>query len=164
MIGGLAAELAGPARPLTMLEAGSVLGGLRFAELSLFEWLGGVARSLEADDDVAWASAGSLRAAWRASQLEVLLPVSVGLPDAGAVTVAPSPAVAGAVAQLGAGDVSETASSWYEALLAAYRQRLAFLAPAADPPLERVLSRLVADLEAERSLPQRASEPPGRNA
>jgi hypothetical protein len=146
-----------------MLEVGPVLGGLRFVELALFEWLGRVAVTLADDDEVVWASAGSLRAAWRALQLEALLPVSVGLPNATSTT-APGPLVAGAVAQLDVGDVPETASSWYEVLLVAYRQRLAWTAPAADAPLERMLTRVVTDLEAEQTTVQRASERPGRNA
>jgi len=144
-----------------------VLGGLRFAELALFEWLGRVAAILEADDEVAWASAASLRAAWRASQLEVLLPVSVGLPGAAVATAQVGPLVAEAVARLGEAPVAEVpavASSWYDALLVAYRQRLAWTAPAAVGPLERVLSRAVADLELEEATVRSASERPGRNA
>lgn len=183
----LVSELAGPARPLLMLDVGPALGGLRFVELALFEWLGQAAATLEEDHEAAWASAASFRAAWRASQLEGLLPVSVGLPNAELATAPSGPLVAGSIAELaegrqpdpvpgvgrqpGAGparrrpgEVPDVASSWYDTLLAAYRHRLVWTAPAADGPLERVLCRLVADLEAERTAVGSVWERPGRDA
>jgi hypothetical protein len=150
------AELRGPDGPLTMVDIAGVIGAFRDVEMALFSWLGRAAGSLKAADDVVWASSASLRAAWRAAQLEQLLPVSAGLPDAEPATASPGTAVAAALEALRAlvppalpEAAGRLASAWYAALLDAYGSRLDRLAPAADGALERVLRRLVTDLAIE---------------
>jgi hypothetical protein len=156
-LGDVAAELRGPERPLQMADVAGAIGRLRDVEMALFSWLGRTARTLEAADEVVWASAASLRAAWRAAQLEQLLPVSAGLAGAAAAMQPLATATETAIEALDSpeppgrpGNVPRVASSWYDVLLAAYGCRLRWLSPAADGPLERVLERLVKDLEVEK--------------
>ncbi|MGA8679726.1 MAG: hypothetical protein ABSB54_15605 [Acidimicrobiales bacterium] len=162
------AELRGPDGPLTMAATAGVLGGLCGVELELFGWLGRAAPSRPSPGEVVWASAASLRAAWRASELETLMPVSVGLaPTDGRSS--PAPAVAAGLALLAAGAavdqaVPEAALAWYDVLLEAYRFRLERRSAAADGPLARVLERVATDLEAERSVARRFAKAPGRYA
>lgn len=139
--------LCGPDRPLEMLEVGEVIGRLRAAELSLFRWLGRLAPTLPAAHEAAWASAASLRAAWRATQLEPLLPVSAGLarPEEVAATAEPS----------GGDRVLDEAGRRYGELAGAYRYRLERLSAAADGAVERCLRRVLGDLEAEATALQR---------
>jgi hypothetical protein len=157
----LIAELSGPPRPLQLVEQAAVAGGLRYVELALFARLGRAAPELGAAALTVWASSASMRAAWRAEALEELLPVSVGLPTGEACTVPPGPMTAALVNE------AETAAGWaadvYEVLLAAYGIRLSNLSAAADPPFERVLTRLVADLDSERGALRRLLEGPGRS-
>jgi len=155
--GEVSAELRGPERPLLMVEAARVLGRLFDVEMALFSWLGRTARSLESADEVVWASGASLRAAWRAAQLEQLLPVSVGLGSAEA-PASPRSATTAALEAVGAlaapgtpYDAPGLAMAWYAVLLDAYRWRLQWLSPAADGALERVLERLVTDLGTENA-------------
>jgi hypothetical protein len=134
-------------------------------ELALFSWLGHVAPSLEVPHEVAWASAASLRAAWRVAQLDPLLPVSAGI----AVTAMTRPAdpVMNALEVLvtaGHAAVPETTARWYGTLRSVYDRRIAYLSPAADGPLERVLGRVRADLEAEIQAAEAVCERPGRGA
>ena len=177
---GLAEALAGPDRVLTLEEWAAALGGLRYVELALFELLGRAALGGAGPGDAgpggagpggagyaSWAGGASLQAAWRAEQIERLLPVSVGLPPAGEVTVAPSEQVASALEALGLLSGPELAAkvgaTWYPALLAAYRRRSEALSEAADGPHGLVLVRVIADLEAAAShladLPRRAPGP-----
>lgn len=151
------AYLRGPDGPLPLILAASVLGELCRLELSLFAWLGEAAPSCGSPEEVVWASSASLRAAWRASQLETLLPVSVGLPRA---DVAPAPSGLSSAH----GVVTEVATTWYKVLAAAYSFRLDRLSSAADGPLERVLQRVLADLEAEQRSVPTLRKLPGRGA
>jgi hypothetical protein len=142
--GAVVAELSGPARPLTIEEMAFVLGGFRFVELSAFERLGRLAseeRSLE-PAVVTFASAASMAHAWRAAQLEELLPVSVGLPGVDECTRPQGPQSRHFVAELSL----EGAASWYRTLAAAYRRRAGHAHPSADGPIIRVLRRLEADI------------------
>lgn len=166
----LAAELAGPEGPLPMAESAAVIGRLRLVELGLFAWLGTAAPSCPSAGEVVWASAASLRAAWRASQLETLLPVSAGLalPEA---ALRPGPALTAALVALRAegssgrrAGVPETAATWYGVLQHAYGFRLERLSPAADGPLERVLRRVAADLHEEAETARGLRKPPERGA
>jgi hypothetical protein len=140
-----------------MADMAGVIGRFHHVEMALFSWLGHSAVSLGSPEEVVWASGASLRAAWRAAQLEPLLPVSAGLVDADAARVPAGSAVATSLQDLesfvppGApGSALRLASAWYAALLDAYRFRLEWLAPAPDGALERVLHRLVTDLGVER--------------
>ena len=145
-------ELAGPRRPLFLVELAGVLGGLVYVELAGHERLGRLAASLARSGDAAgavWASAASLAHAWRAAQLERLLPVSRGLPDAASVTVCPGPATAEWVERLELSNVDRLyaeLSGFYAELSAAYARRLAFVHASADGPVVTTLERLVADL------------------
>jgi hypothetical protein len=165
------AELSGPDRPLWLQDVAGVIGGLRDVEMALFCWLGRIAPTLTSAGEVAWASGASLRAAWRATQLEQLLPVSVGVAGAGGEAAPPDTplgaageALGPAPAASGSSTVLRLASAWYEALLQAYSFRLERLSTAADGPLERVLQRLVADLEAEQKVVRAFGLRPGRHA
>lgn len=167
----VAADLGGPDRPLMMEDIASVIGALREVEVALFSWLGSTAPSLESSAEVAWASGASLRAGWRATQLEPLVPVSVGVPGSGGDTASSGTALGTAVASLGQsrpqsgpGAVAGLALEWYDALLRAYEFRLGRLSAAADGPIERVFQRLVADLRAEQAAARTLRQRPGRDA
>jgi hypothetical protein len=159
-----------------MTDTAGVIGGLREVELALFGWLGRSAPSCSSPEEVVWASAASLRAAWRARELETLLPVSVGLvPDAAVSCL--SSAATGSLTSLmstveeraggsGGADESlpETAAALYEVLAGVYDFRLDRLSRAADGPLERVLCRVATDLQAEQAVVRRLRKQPGRGA
>jgi hypothetical protein len=162
----LAEELRGPDGHLTMAATSDVIGSLRSVELALFAWLGQEAPSGSSAEEIVWASAASRRAAWRALQLETLMPVSLGLVPTSGWVANPRSQVAAWLATL-AGDVPdgagpeadhrvlEGALTCYGPLLDAYRFRLEHRSRAADGPLERVLDRLTSDLEAEQHAARR---------
>ena len=162
------AELRGPDGPLTMAATAGVLGGLCGVELELFGWLGRAAPSRPSPGEVVWASAASLRAAWRASELETLMPVSVGLaPTDGRSSPGrrlPPGWRCWPPAPLSIKRSRRPSSRWYDVLLEAYRFRLERRSAAADGPLARVLERVATDLEAERSVARRFAKAPGRYA
>lgn len=165
-------ELRGPEGVLAMVDTARVVGGLRRVELALFVALGHAAPLLELPEQVVWASSASLRAAWRASQLDCLMPVSTGLAPAADRPDAVGPATASALEALAVFRASaeapvgvpELAADWYDALLGAYRYRLERLSPAADGPLERVFMRVAGDLEAEVDAERALRKIPGRDA
>lgn len=149
-------SLAGPARPLTLRESAAVLGGLRFVELASFRRLGRLASGRAGAISPAgavWAAESSLAHARRAAELEALLPVSSGLPDAEECTRSPGAEVSALVADLEkVGDPSspEQASpldALYLALAQAYAFRAAHASPAADRAQRRVLERARQDVE-----------------
>ena len=158
----LRSQLEGPDRPLRMAEMAGAIGRLRGTERALFGWLGRSAVVCELAPVATWASGASLRAAWRSSQLEALMPVSAGVPAAGART--------GGLAALdelpAAVDTSllEVAVRWYGLLGHAYRFRLGRLTRAADGHVERVLRRVVVDLEDETASARAALITAGRTA
>ncbi len=127
-------------------------------ELEAFGTLGkfAVARqgAAGAPELAVWASGSSLAHAWRAEQLESLLPVSVGLRGADECTMSPggvvSEWVAGLVRACSVGDgapiVPGGADNWYGLLAGAYERRAAYAHPSADGPIVRVLGRLAADV------------------
>ncbi len=162
--------LAGPARPLGLLESARVLGGLRWVELTSFELLGRLATGageggpLDAATAV-WASGASLGHAWRAHELERLLPVSAGLPSAAECTVAPGRLVEAFVEALArhVAVPGEGLASFYDLLVRAYEVRAVHPLEAADRAVVRTLGRLVADLRA-AALPALAEAVPGRGA
>ncbi|MHB8245709.1 MAG: hypothetical protein ACYDGN_10220 [Acidimicrobiales bacterium] len=151
-------ELGGPARPLSLWETARVLGGLRWVELQGFEVFGrlgataGVPASADEPSVGVPASAASLAHAWRAAQIESLLPVSSGLPGADECTREPSPLVGEWVGGLRSATAAPSdglaaaVRSWYGDLEAAYEARLAHVHPGADGPVQRILGRLLADL------------------
>lgn len=147
-------------RPLPLLDSAAHLGGCRHVELGCFALIGRAAQAAGAP----WAgflSGASLAHAWRASQLVELLPISVGLPDADAVTISPG-AIADEALALLAGDPGDTpgtrpdgpalvaglVQALYPAMADGYRARFARCHPAPDAALARTLQRLLADLEA----------------
>lgn len=158
---------------LTLHQSAAGLGRLRYVEVGFFERVGRRASLLEPAPVAIWAEAASLAAAWRASLIAELLPVSVGLPDAAELTRSAGEAVDAALDRLGpppaegaadqgagqpgsavagldgAALVEHVAESFYPALLAAYETRRAARAPAADGPVLRMLVRVIADLRAE---------------
>jgi hypothetical protein len=161
---GLLEQLAGPRRPLSLLELGRVLGGLRWVELEAFRVLGERAKVMPAEPGepglavhpgpalAMWASASSMAHAWRALQLEALLPVSVGLPTARECTGSPGPAATDWVASLGSAvagtddDGRGVVVGWYGVLAEAYGLRVGNSHPSADGPVVRTLGRLGADV------------------
>lgn len=144
-----------------MAEVGAVIGALRDAELELFRRLGRLAPSFPVAAQASWASAGSLRAAWRASQLEPLLPVSTGLvpsvETAGLGEEVPGEEVPGE-------EILAAVAQRYHQLAEAYRFRLEHLSAAADGAVERCLLRVLTDLEREEGALHRVAKPPGRCA
>ncbi|MGH9298051.1 MAG: hypothetical protein ACRDZP_08770 [Acidimicrobiales bacterium] len=158
---GLLDVLAGPPRPLSLVELARVLGGLRWLELQGFERWGRLAIEPWDKAVAGWASGASLAHAWRASQLEALLPVSVGLPSASQSTCPHSPELEETAAETLPGDPVGPAPDGGKAerttpadplrllglLASAYRVRLAHPHQSADKPVLRVLSRLVSDVE-----------------
>jgi hypothetical protein len=145
-------ELAGAVGPLPIERLAFVVGGLRWVEMRGFEVLGRLATGPEEIAPAArvWASSASLAHAWRAAQLEALLPVSVGLPRAEKCTRAPGPLTAQWCGRLGL----EQASSLQAVLAAAYARRAGDLRPGADDPVAGTLARLVADLVARAPFPR----------
>jgi hypothetical protein len=110
-----------------------------------------------------------MAAAWRASLLAGLLPVSKGLPGLEELTRSAGPVSDAALERLeaAAGDESLVAvvvGELYPALLAAYGSRGDDLAPAADEPVRLGLSRLTADLAYQLTSADRLLELPGRGA
>jgi len=168
----VAAELSGPDGPLAMADTARIIGGLRLVELVLFDALGHAAPLLAEPEQVVWASSASLRAAWRGSQLECLVPVSTGLAPAAGTPDPVGPATGSGLEALAslrtASEVPvhlpEMVAGWYEVLLAAYRYRLERLSAAADGPLERVFLRVACDLEAEADAERALRKLPGRGA
>jgi hypothetical protein len=161
--------LAGPDRPLTLLESARVFGGLRHLELELFTQLGRRAPEAQSPSVTVWASSASMAAAWRASLLEGLLPFSKGLPGLEESTRSAGPLTDAVLGRLEAAATDETLAAFvagelYPALLAAYGSRGDGLAPAADEPVRLALSRLTADLSYQLTSVKGLLEPPGSGA
>ena len=162
MTGGELANLGGPSRPLTLLESARVLGGLRWVELEAFKMLGAFAVSPPGSgfgpgsgpgpEITQWASGSSLAHAWRATQLEELLPVAAGLPGAEECTTSPGLAAGQWLATLRAGLVgvdagaAESVPEHYGQLAAAYELRASNAHASADGPVLRTLERLSGDV------------------
>jgi hypothetical protein len=160
---------------LKLLDSARCLGGLRAVELACFARLGERAPHLAAPDCARWAASSSLAHGWRASLLEGLLPVSVGLPSPQDLTVLPDDTLGKELARvlpaqvLPASDqglsprdrvsptddglrlIADLSGQLYPVLLAAYLRRLEDSSPAADGAVARVLGRAVADLEVVRA-------------
>jgi hypothetical protein len=142
-------------RPLTLLESADLLGRYRYVELEAFALLGARASSTSEPAVAGFLAGASLAHGWRAGLIEERLPVSVGLPGAAACTRAPSPEVDAALAAIvAAGDDAEVLDGLlgglYPAMGAGYAERLAVASPAPDPPVQRLLGRVLADLDAVR--------------
>jgi hypothetical protein len=137
----------------SLLETADFIGRTRHVELACFSVLGRRAIS-STETSVAIFLAGSARAhAWRAVQLEELLPVSLGLPGVEAATRSPGQAIDDAIAALehepnDASVVDALGAVLYPAMLVEYRSRIASAHLAADRPLVRTLRRATGDLEA----------------
>lgn len=145
-------ELAGPARRLLLIESAVALGGLFWVELEAFGLLGRLSSSGSLPAVEAMKAAGAARGhAWRAAQLEELLPVSSGLPGHDELAVSPGAAASrwvGSLAGLFAPEQEPRRLQWYRELGAAYKRRLVHASPASDAATVRVLGRLLSDIEA----------------
>ncbi|HVB06711.1 MAG TPA: hypothetical protein VNF07_10760 [Acidimicrobiales bacterium] len=136
--------------PLTLLDSAARLGHYRYVELRGFARLG--ARAPRAAPALAGFLAGAARAhAHRAGLLEARLPLSIGIPHAAELTVAPDLESEGLLDELlGVPDeqlLGALVEGLYPSLLAAYRAHLGRCSPFSDPPVARLLGRLIADLE-----------------
>jgi hypothetical protein len=140
-----------PPQPLTLLQSADLLGRYRYVELGLFAVLGRRGATAE-QGAVATYLAGASRAhGFRAELVAARLPVSVGLPGIEASTRSPSTHVDDllwAVAEEpdDAAVLAALCAVIYPAMTAAYTAHLARCTPAADPPVARMLGRLLADL------------------
>lgn len=137
----------------SILQSADLLGRYRHVELRCFEVVG--ARALRASEPRAAVllDAASAAHAWRAREIEVRLPVSLGLPGVEEATRAPSPELDDALGALGADEDDDAvlgalSSVLYPAIIDAYRQHLASTMPSADAPIARMLRRVLADAEA----------------
>lgn len=151
------AGLRGPDGPLAMIQVAGAIGRLVGLELALFAWLGRTSPSCGSPEEVVWACSASLRAGWRAAQLETLLPVSKGLVCERVENIWHE-------MDFRHGTVIDVAAACYEVLEASYRFRLERLSPAADGQLGRVLQRVIADLELERATLRTLGKQPGGSA
>jgi hypothetical protein len=153
--------------PPTIVESAQVLGHFCYVEGQLQRRLGVLARPTGAGPKgpaartlpaaaMVWLAGASMAHSWRAEQIRVLLPVSVGLPGAEELTCSPGAQVEKALEAATAPslDVDSLFAGLvdviYGSLIDSYRQRLASASPACDPPVVRVLDRLVADVESVR--------------
>jgi len=155
---------------LKLLDSARYLGGLRAVELACFHRLGERAPRLAEAACARWAASASLAHAWRASAVESLLPVSVGLPGLAELTVIPEGQLAEeldrALPELALEPHSRSRDSLgddarllvaglcgrlYPLVRSEYSRRLELASLAADGPVIRVIGRVVADLEAVRS-------------
>ncbi len=155
---------------MKLLESAKWLGGLRAVELTCFARLGERAPQLAAPACARWAASASLAHAWRASLLEDLLPVSIGLPNLDDLTVLPAGALADELARVlpsvdahplplsrdsGTDDgrvlIADLSHRLYPFLLKAYNDRMELASPPADGAVVRNLARAVADLEIVRN-------------
>lgn len=141
-------------RPLTLHESADLLGRYRYVELAAFSVLGRRATSCAVPDAATYLSGASLAHAWRARLVEERLPVSAGLPGVAECTRSPSTQLDGALELLvDAGDaevIDGLLGALYPAMAAAYLERLSIVSSASDPPIARLLGRLLADLDALR--------------
>lgn len=156
---------------MNLQEASSYLGAVRAVELACFRRLGERARWLEPASCVRWAASASLAHAWRATELEGLLPVSVGLPGPYELTVLPggvlgdelARALPEAPGELVGGEfrdsptvsgprlVVDLVERLYPLLAGEYARHLESPGPASDGPMLRCMGRAAADLEAIRA-------------
>lgn len=158
---------------MSLLGSSRHLGGLRAVELTCFRRLGERAPRLVPASCARWAASASLARAWRASLLEVLLPVSVGLPGLEELTILPEgtlgdelaralPELDQALAERGrvrgprdrdsrADDglslIADLSGRLYPLILADCARRLEVRSPAADGAVVRAVGRAMADLE-----------------
>jgi hypothetical protein len=99
-------------------------------------------------------SGASLAHGFRAGLIEPRLPVSIGLPGVVESTSSPDPALGEAILRIveadDAGVLDGLLGSLYPAMTIAYAHHLASASPAADPPISRMLQRILSDLEAIR--------------
>lgn len=142
-------------RPLTLLESAGLLSRYRYVELETFTLLGERASGCSAPVAAAFLAGASLAHGWRARLVEERLPISAGLPGVAACMRSPSPELDAALALIVSGgddaDVLDgLLGALYPAMAVGYADRIAVASPAADPPIVRLLGRLLADLDALR--------------
>ncbi|MGO9332991.1 MAG: hypothetical protein ACLQCU_02855 [Acidimicrobiales bacterium] len=162
---------------MNLLDSSRHLGGLRAVELTCFRRLGERAPRLVPASCARWAASASLAHAWRASLLEVLLPVSAGLPGLEELTILPEGTLGDELARAlpdrgqalaergrvrdprdrdsreydGLSLIADLSGRLYPLLLAEYARRLELCSPAADGAVVRAMGRAMADLEVVRA-------------
>lgn len=139
-------------QPLTLLRTAELLGWYRHVELVCFTRLGARAPHLGHPELAAYLAGAARSHAYRAGLLEQLLPVSIGLPGATELTVSPDARLDAVLEALVTEEeealVGDLVGTLYPSMLAAYNDHLARCSPIADPPVQRALLRIVADLAA----------------
>jgi hypothetical protein len=140
---------------LGLLESADLLGRYRYVELSAFELLGRRAARAVSPAVAIYLSGASLAHGWRARLVEERLPVAAGLPPVRDSTRPPSPELLDAFALLARADDADLldaiVGALYPAMAAGYAGHVAIASPVADPPVLRMLGRLMSDLDAVRS-------------
>jgi hypothetical protein len=140
--------------PLTLLETVDLLGRYRYVELAAFSALGRRAPRSSAPAVAVYLAGASLAHGWRARLVEERLPVAFGLPGVADCTRRPSSELDAALAVLAAADDADALDallgSLYPAMASSWAEHVVAASPAADPPVVRMLGRLLGDLEAVR--------------
>lgn len=136
----------------TIFSTADLVGRERYVELALFQGLGGRSIAVVEPDVMVFLANAARSHAWRARQLEELLPVSLGLPGVDEATASPGSLVDDAVSLAsaegtGAEILEAIGRVLYPQMLGAYRVHLVSCSPAADLPVVVVLQRVIADLE-----------------
>ena len=136
----------------TIFSAADLIGKERYVELACFKGLGERSLQVREADVVLFLASAAQSHAWRARQLEELLPVSLGLPGVDEATTSPGPITDDAIALAcadGSGEeiLQAIGRVLYPQMLSAYRAHLVTCSPAAELPTVLVLQRVIADLE-----------------
>jgi hypothetical protein len=152
---------------LNLLESAQRLGALRAVELACFRRLGERSAWLEPAGCARWAGSASRAHSWRASLIEELLPVSVGLPSFEELTVIPGGALGDELGRIlpeigldsgpattaedGRELVVAMALGLYPRLVGEYTSLLQLCTPACDGAVARIMTRALGDLETVRA-------------
>ena len=146
---------------LTLLQQADLLGRERYVELSLAELLGSAASQAEDPAMVVLLNGLGQAHRYRAHLIEAEIPISLGLPHTEEVTVAPSPAHERQLVDLAAlaplALAAVVIGEWYPAIFLSYQTHQALCSEAGDPPIVRLLDRLLDDLGRIRDAPSVAA-------
>jgi hypothetical protein len=139
-------------RPLTVFELARVLGHYRYVEFALFEIVGEAARVSSSPSLTVVLAEASRAHAYRATQIEERLLVSVGLPHVEDATGAPSPELDALLHGLETVATHQLVSSlvnvWYPAMISSYQEHVSHCGEASDGAVRRLLGRLIYDVDA----------------
>jgi hypothetical protein len=136
-------------RPLTLLERADRLGRCRYVELLAFTRLGERAARAENGACATFLAGASKSHAYRAAEIESRLPVSVGLPSVAQCTHAPDYAIDDLLALIVEESDDAVVSgvlALYESMATAYLEHFDACSVFADPPVKRLLGRVLFDL------------------